>query len=170
MADNLQKKGWLHQDHCVLCDGPLETCLHLSLLFPFTKAVWNQILTQENFDVQMSQFTQDLVHFSTWWEETTPKIKKKEKRLFNGLVCSSTHARIFERKEIKQFSITSENRQYRSLQELKSTLNKGRGHSKGGSSNLGFKFVYVLLWFLCLCLYAQLVRLRSVHKLSLFLP
>ena len=31
-ADNLQKRGWPHQDHCVLCNGPLETGLHLSVM------------------------------------------------------------------------------------------------------------------------------------------
>ena len=28
-ADNLQKRGWPHHDQCALCNGPLETCLHL---------------------------------------------------------------------------------------------------------------------------------------------
>jgi hypothetical protein len=53
-AENLQKRGWPHQDHCVLCNGPLETCLHLSLLCPFAKVVWNQILIWEHFDTQFT--------------------------------------------------------------------------------------------------------------------
>jgi hypothetical protein len=75
-AENLQKRGWPHQDHCVLCDGPLETCLHLSPLCPFAKVVWTQILTWEHFDTQLTQFNQDPAHLRTWWEET----------LLNGLV------------------------------------------------------------------------------------
>jgi hypothetical protein len=54
MVENLQKRGWPHQDHCVLCNGPLETCLHLSLLCPFAKGVWNQILSWEHFDPQLT--------------------------------------------------------------------------------------------------------------------
>ena len=42
-AHNLQKRGWPHQEHCVLCNGPLETGLHLCLCCPFAKAVWDQI-------------------------------------------------------------------------------------------------------------------------------
>jgi len=38
-ADNLQKRGWPHQEHYVLCNGPLETGVHLSLLCPFARAV-----------------------------------------------------------------------------------------------------------------------------------
>ena len=33
-ADNLQLRNCPHQDHCVLCNGPLETALHLCLLCP----------------------------------------------------------------------------------------------------------------------------------------
>jgi hypothetical protein len=36
-ADNLQKRGWPHQEHCVLCNRPLEIGLHLSLLCPSQK-------------------------------------------------------------------------------------------------------------------------------------
>jgi hypothetical protein len=30
-ADNLQRRGWPHQDHCALCNGPVEIGLHLCL-------------------------------------------------------------------------------------------------------------------------------------------
>jgi len=52
-ADNLQKRGWPHQDHCALCNGPLETGLHMALLCPFAKAVWSLILQWEHFDAQL---------------------------------------------------------------------------------------------------------------------
>jgi hypothetical protein len=51
-ADNLQKRDWPHQDHCVLCNGLLETGLHLSLLCPFAKVMWEQVLSWETFTVQ----------------------------------------------------------------------------------------------------------------------
>ena len=44
-AHNLQKRGWLHQEHCLLCNGPLETDIHLCLCCPFAKVVWDQILS-----------------------------------------------------------------------------------------------------------------------------
>jgi hypothetical protein len=44
-ADNLEERGRPHQEHCALCNGPLETGLHLCLLCPFAKVVWNQVLS-----------------------------------------------------------------------------------------------------------------------------
>jgi hypothetical protein len=44
-ADDLQKRGWPHQEYYILCNGPLETGLHLSLLCPFARAVWYQVLS-----------------------------------------------------------------------------------------------------------------------------
>lgn len=85
-ADNLQIRGWPHQDHCLLCDGPLETCVHLSLLCPFAIAVWSQILTWENFDSHLIQSIHDHVHLSSWWKEAAAKVTKEERRRFNGLV------------------------------------------------------------------------------------
>jgi len=78
-ADNLHLRGWPHHDHYVLCDGPLETCVHLSLLCPFTITVWSQILTWENFD-------NHLIQSCSWWEEAAAKVTKEERRRFNGLV------------------------------------------------------------------------------------
>jgi hypothetical protein len=46
-ADNLARRGWPHQASCALCNGPLETSQHLSLLCPFAQAVWNQVLSWE---------------------------------------------------------------------------------------------------------------------------
>jgi len=83
-ADNLQKRGWPHHEHCVLCNGPLETGLHLSLLCPFAKAVWSQVLSWENFDVQLPQ--QDPQCLATWWEDVASKVPKQERRTFNGVL------------------------------------------------------------------------------------
>ena len=85
-AENLQKRGWPHQGRCVLFNGPLETWLHLSLLCPFAKVVWNQILNWEHFDTELTQFDQDPARLSSWWEETVPKVTREERRRFNGLV------------------------------------------------------------------------------------
>jgi len=83
-ADNLQKRGWLHQEHCVLCNSPLETGLHLSLLCPFAKAVWDQVIAWENFVVQWPQ--QEPASVADWWEQAASKIQKQDRRRFNGMV------------------------------------------------------------------------------------
>jgi hypothetical protein len=64
-ADNLQKRDWPHQEHYVLCNGPLETGLLLSLFCPFMKAVWD-VLDWENFVMQWPQ--QDPTSIVEWWE------------------------------------------------------------------------------------------------------
>jgi hypothetical protein len=84
-ADNLQRRGWPHQERCVLCDGPLETGLHLSLLCPYVKAVWNQILDCEHFDIHLPQPQHDPLHIHDWWEEAAKKVPKEERRCFNGM-------------------------------------------------------------------------------------
>jgi hypothetical protein len=81
-ADNLQKRGWPHHEHCILCNGPLETGLHLSLLCPFAKAVWSKVLSWENFDVQLPQ--QEPQCLANWWEDVASMIPKQECRTFNG--------------------------------------------------------------------------------------
>ena len=73
-ADNLQKRDWPHQDHCALCNGPLETGLHLCLCCPFAKAVWNQILTWEHFDGILGQQQAEPLSIIPWWEEATTKV------------------------------------------------------------------------------------------------
>ena len=85
-ADNLQKRGWPHQDRCALCNGPLETCLHLALLCPFTRAVWNLILHWEHFDASIILSAEDPTHLISWWEEVQSKITKDDRKRFNGLV------------------------------------------------------------------------------------
>jgi hypothetical protein len=58
----------------------------LSLLCPFTKAVWSLILSWEHFDAQLILPSQELAHFISWWEEAETKIIKGERRCFNGMV------------------------------------------------------------------------------------
>ena len=78
-ADNLQKRGWPHQEHCVLCDGPLETGLHLCLCCPYTKAVWRQILAWEHCDTALRQQQGDPFQAVT-------VVPLTEWKRFNGMV------------------------------------------------------------------------------------
>ena len=101
-AQNLQKRGWPHQDHCVLCNGPLETGLHLCLCCPFAKAVWDQILIWENFSVLQSQPQGDPVEIRAWWEEAAKKVPTTECRRLNGVVIY-TFWNIWKREKQKNF-------------------------------------------------------------------
>jgi len=54
-ADNLQKRRWPCHEHCVLCNGPLETAVHLCFNCGFAKAVWNQVFTWEGINTDLLQ-------------------------------------------------------------------------------------------------------------------
>ena len=85
-AQNLQRRGWPHQQQCVLCNGPLETGLHLCLCCPFAKAVWDQILLWENFTQLQQQPQVDPTHIRSWWEEAARKVPRSKRRRLNGVV------------------------------------------------------------------------------------
>ena len=85
-AQNLQRRGWPHQQQCVLCNGPLETGLHLCLCCPFTKAVWDQILSWENFTQVQQQPQVDPTDIISWWEEVARKVPRSERRRVNRVV------------------------------------------------------------------------------------
>jgi hypothetical protein len=85
-ADNLQKRGWPHQEHCVLCNGPLETGLHLCLCCPYAKAVWRQILAWEHFNTNLGQLQGDPLQILSWWEKAVTVVPLTERKRFNGMV------------------------------------------------------------------------------------
>ena len=85
-GSNMQTRDWPHQDNCIVCNGPLETGLHLCLLCPLAKSVWTQVLTWEHFDVQLIQHDVDPSKINSWWEEAAQKVPKDQRRRFNGMV------------------------------------------------------------------------------------
>ena len=86
MADNLQLRNWPHQDHCVLCNGPLETVLHLCLLCPLAIEVWRLVLGWEHFDVDLIRPQVQPSSIRAWWEEGAANIPRQRRRHFNGVV------------------------------------------------------------------------------------
>jgi len=64
----------------------LETGLHLALLCPFAKAVWNQVLAWEDFDNQLANTQLEPMHIDDWWDKAAQKVPKPMKRQFNGVV------------------------------------------------------------------------------------
>jgi hypothetical protein len=79
-----KKRGWPHQEHCVLCNGLLETGLYLSLLCHLTKTVRDQVIAWENFVVRWPQ--QEPTSVAEWREQATSKIQKQDRECFNGMM------------------------------------------------------------------------------------
>jgi hypothetical protein len=75
-----KKRGWPHQDHCTLCNGPLETCIHLALLCPFAKSVWSLTLAWGHFDENLITPSEESSKMIRWWEESQSRIQKSERR------------------------------------------------------------------------------------------
>jgi hypothetical protein len=85
-AANLQKRIWPHQDHCALCNRPLETCIHLALLCPFAKSAWRLTLVWGHFDENLVIPSEEPTKLTRWWEVSQAKIPIGERRRFNGVV------------------------------------------------------------------------------------
>jgi hypothetical protein len=74
-------------DHCALCNGPLETCIHLALHFPFAKSVWRLTLGWGYFDENLVILSEEPTKLTQWWEVSQAKIPKSERRRFNEVEC-----------------------------------------------------------------------------------
>jgi hypothetical protein len=79
-------RNWPHQDHCVMCNGSLETGLHLCLLCPVAKKVWCLVLAWEHFDTDLIRHQTQLTEIRTWWEQAATKVPRERRRHFNGVV------------------------------------------------------------------------------------
>ena len=90
-----------------MCDGPLETGLHLILLCPFAKAVWNQVLVWEDFDTQLSNTQPEPMCIDDWWDKAVQKVPIPMKRQFNGVVIY-TIWNIWKERNRQIFKNTSE--------------------------------------------------------------
>ena len=84
-ANNLQLRNWPHQDHCVLCNGPLESGLHLCLLCPLAKEVWNLVLAWKHFDTNLIRPQTQPTEIRTWWEQVAATVPRQRRRHFNGV-------------------------------------------------------------------------------------
>lgn len=67
-ADNLQKRGWPHEDGCVLCNGDQESCDHLLLGCPFTNRIWGLLRTWLGTPFPLPG--DDDWEFADWWIKT----------------------------------------------------------------------------------------------------
>ena len=83
----------------------METGQHLCLLCPFAQAIWNQVLSWENWTLPQQTNPANFDCINVWWEETARTVHKNQRRDFNGLVIyimwnlwKERNRRIFENK------------------------------------------------------------------------
>lgn len=55
-ADMLAIRGWTHDPRCQLCLQAPVTATHLCKDYPFSVAVWNQVINWTNEDLPMANF------------------------------------------------------------------------------------------------------------------
>jgi hypothetical protein len=51
-----------------MCDGPLESSLHLCLLCPLTKEIWSLVLAWEHYDADLIHPQTQPAEIGAWWE------------------------------------------------------------------------------------------------------
>lgn len=102
-ADNLQKRGWPHEDGCVLCNGDQESCDHLLLGCPFTNRIWGLLRTWLGTPFPLPG--DDDWEFADWWIKTRLCFQTGYRGAFDSLcilicwfVWRERNLRIFEQK------------------------------------------------------------------------
>ncbi|WVZ94823.1 hypothetical protein U9M48_040667, partial [Paspalum notatum var. saurae] len=85
-ADNLARRGWPHQTSCTLCNGPLESALHLCLTCPFAREVWSRILAWENLSLPQHADPISANDIGEWWERAMALVPTARRKEFNGVV------------------------------------------------------------------------------------
>ncbi|KAJ1259251.1 hypothetical protein BS78_10G139800 [Paspalum vaginatum] len=82
----LARRGWPHQPSCPLCNGPLDSGLHLCLTCPFTQEVWSRVLAWVNFSLPQQIDPNSIPNIREWWEKSETLFPKDRRRVFNGVV------------------------------------------------------------------------------------
>ncbi len=103
IADNLQKRGWLHEDGCVLCNGDQESCDHLLLQCPFSNRVGGLVRTWIGTSFPLPG--EDNWEFADWWMKARSCFQTRSRGAFDSLcllicwfVWRERNFRIFEQK------------------------------------------------------------------------
>lgn len=100
-----------------MCSGSLEMSLQSMLALPFCQIRLNQVLTWEQFDVQLIQHDIKPLQINFWWEATAQKTKGGV-----STTWSSTYYGTYRRKGTVAFSRIISTSLSELLQELKRTL------------------------------------------------
>ncbi|WVZ90520.1 hypothetical protein U9M48_036814 [Paspalum notatum var. saurae] len=85
-ADNLAARGWPHQTSCTLCNGPMESALHLCLSCPYAQEVWNHVLAWENLSLPQQAEPRYATNLGEWWESAATLFPASRRRDFSGVV------------------------------------------------------------------------------------
>lgn len=102
-ADNLEKRGWLHDDSCHLCQREEESCLHLFLTCDLSRRVWT--LMQRWIGIGFAPPTINDTSLTEWWMAARLNFWTGYRDIFDGvfaLTCwflwKERNARVFEQK------------------------------------------------------------------------
>ena len=71
-----------------MCDGPLESGLHLCLMCPLAQEIWGLIITWEHYAVDLIRPQTQPVDIGAWWEQAAATQGKGDdtRRRLNGVV------------------------------------------------------------------------------------
>lgn len=83
-AENLQKRGWPHNPSCCLCNSTFETTVHLCKDCPFSREVWDRILSWANLSSFKGIYGSDSLY--DWWRNLRSRCNKPSRRSFDGLI------------------------------------------------------------------------------------
>ncbi|EEE56168.1 hypothetical protein OsJ_05086 [Oryza sativa Japonica Group] len=102
-ADNLEKKGWPHEEHCVLCQREDESCSHLLLTCDYTQRVW--LLMKKWIGISFPVSGHEEENLTDWWTNARRFFRTGYRDIFDSvvaLICWSLwkerNVRIFEQK------------------------------------------------------------------------
>jgi hypothetical protein len=90
-TENLARRGWTHQPSCALCNGPIESGLHLCLTCSFAQEVWNTVLAWESFCLSQQVDLCNISNIREWWEktETLFPIAKGSSIVWSSTLCGT---------------------------------------------------------------------------------
>jgi hypothetical protein len=83
-AENLLKRGWPCNPSCCLCNSTFETTIHLCKDCPFSREVWDKILSWANLSSFRGIYGTESLY--DWWRNLRSMCSKHSRRLFNGLM------------------------------------------------------------------------------------
>jgi hypothetical protein len=83
-ADNLLKRGWPCNPICCLCNSAPETILHLCKDCPFSREVWNKVLSWANLPPSNGILSDTSLY--DWWTGLRSLCNSQSRRRFDGLL------------------------------------------------------------------------------------
>lgn len=102
-GDNLAKRGWPHDDNCVLCDREPEDCYHLFVSCDYTSEMWR--LMRQWTSISFPTPGIEGLQPTDWWIQARLCFRKSYRSNFDSafmLMCwqiwKERNARVFEQR------------------------------------------------------------------------